>query len=199
MAKEDFVTTREAADKLGVSLRTVQLWVENGLLCAWKTAGGHRRILKKSVDELLHERANGVKEPQRHAANGGFNLVLVEREPQLIKLFHRQVAALKLPIRILTAPNGFSALLQIGQWLPDLVFTDLLMPDMDGFRMIAAIREHPDLGNTKIIALTSLSEVEVGLQGELPPGVLLMQKPIGFDRLAGLIHGLIKDPQTEAA
>ena len=46
----DVCSTREAADRLGVSLRTVQLWSEAGLLRAWKTPGGHRRILTASVD-----------------------------------------------------------------------------------------------------------------------------------------------------
>ena len=41
---DDVLSTREAAEQLGVALRTVQLWVEAGVLPAWKTAGGHRRI-----------------------------------------------------------------------------------------------------------------------------------------------------------
>ena len=35
--EKTFCTTREAADLLGVSVGTTQLWVENGLLAAWKT------------------------------------------------------------------------------------------------------------------------------------------------------------------
>lgn len=42
--KKSFCTTREAAGLLGVSVGTVQLWVESGLLQAWKTSGGHRRV-----------------------------------------------------------------------------------------------------------------------------------------------------------
>src|SRR5450830_1494157 len=51
-----FCTTRPAADRIGVSHRTVQMWVENGSLQAWKTAGGHRRITNESVERLLDER-----------------------------------------------------------------------------------------------------------------------------------------------
>ena len=50
-----FCTTKEAADLLGVSVGTVQQWVESGLLQAWKTAGGHRRVTRESVDSLLHK------------------------------------------------------------------------------------------------------------------------------------------------
>lgn len=45
-------STREAADMLGVSLRTIQLWVDGGVLDAWKTAGGHRRVSLDSVQRL---------------------------------------------------------------------------------------------------------------------------------------------------
>ncbi len=59
-ADEEVCSTREAAERLGVSLRTVQLWTEAGLLRAWKTPGGHRRILTSSVDRLL-QRRGGAK------------------------------------------------------------------------------------------------------------------------------------------
>ena len=48
-----FCTTREAAEILGVSLKTAQLWSESGLLEAWRTDGGHRRIFRSSVERLL--------------------------------------------------------------------------------------------------------------------------------------------------
>ena len=48
-------STRDAARLLGISVRTAQLWVEEGRLRAWKTPGGHRRILVESVDRLLDE------------------------------------------------------------------------------------------------------------------------------------------------
>jgi excisionase family DNA binding protein len=39
----NFRMTREAARMLGISLRTAQLWVENGTLEAWKTEGAGGR------------------------------------------------------------------------------------------------------------------------------------------------------------
>ena len=50
------LTTRQAATLLNVSVRTVQLWVESGALQAWKTAGGHRRISVRSIQQLLDEK-----------------------------------------------------------------------------------------------------------------------------------------------
>ena len=46
---KDFLSTRETAKHLQVSLGTVQKMVETGELLAWKTRGGHRRILMSSL------------------------------------------------------------------------------------------------------------------------------------------------------
>lgn len=53
----EFLTTREASKLLGVALTTIQLWVETGVLPAWKTAGGHRRISRQAVDKLRAEQS----------------------------------------------------------------------------------------------------------------------------------------------
>lgn len=45
----------EAAKILGVSPKTIQLWVDNGVLTAWKTVGGHRRVTVESVERLKRE------------------------------------------------------------------------------------------------------------------------------------------------
>jgi excisionase family DNA binding protein len=54
---EEYCTTRDAAGVLGVSLRTLQVWVESGVQRAWKTFGGHRRITVKSLEKLAAERS----------------------------------------------------------------------------------------------------------------------------------------------
>lgn len=47
------LTTREAARLLGVSVGTVQKWVESGELSGWKTPGGHRRVRWSAVAGML--------------------------------------------------------------------------------------------------------------------------------------------------
>jgi len=51
----------EAAKILGVSPKTIQLWVDSGILAAWKTVGGHRRVTVESVERLKRE--GGVVAP----------------------------------------------------------------------------------------------------------------------------------------
>ncbi|TXI19169.1 MAG: DNA-binding protein, partial [Roseateles sp.] len=53
----DTCSTTEAAQRLGMAVRSVQLMVDRGELQAWKTPGGHRRILRASVDAWLSSRS----------------------------------------------------------------------------------------------------------------------------------------------
>ena len=46
-------TTIDAAQLLGLAVRSVQLMVDRGELDAWKTPGGHRRISRVSVERWL--------------------------------------------------------------------------------------------------------------------------------------------------
>lgn len=53
---------------LGVSLRTIQIWVDNGILQAWKTAGGHRRVSVESVLSLKEgDESRSAQEDQRQS------------------------------------------------------------------------------------------------------------------------------------
>jgi len=66
---DPILTTRQAAQLLGIAVSTAQLWIENGVLPAWKTPGGHRRIRLSDVSGLLRGRAG--LQLGRLAANTG--------------------------------------------------------------------------------------------------------------------------------
>jgi two-component system, cell cycle response regulator len=54
--------------------------------------------------------------------------------------------------------NGVQALAKLGEWTPDLVITDIMMPEMDGYELCLRIKEQEQLRGTPVILLTSLSD-----------------------------------------
>jgi excisionase family DNA binding protein len=198
ISTSDVVTTREAAQMLGVALRTVQLWVEAGVLRAWKTAGGHRRIMRSSVDELLRQRVVAIGEtPDAGDAGSGqqahrYRVLIVEDEPALLKLFQLQFEGWKLPVDLVTATNGFEGLIRIGEKHPDLLISDLNMPGMDGFRMIRQLRNSPDFKDLQIVVVTALGKQDIADRGGLPQDIRVFTKPVPFSELERIVRAGIE-------
>ena len=193
-----FCTTREASEILGVSLRTAQLWVESGLLEAWKTSGGHRRISRDSVERLLFNPAmrSGARQEKADAGNPGtakpeapaageppLAILVVEDSTALRRLYELTLARWPFPVRITTASDGHEALIRLGLQRPDMLIADLNMPKMDGFHMLEAIRAIPELNDLAIVAVTGLDPKEILERGGVPEGVRVLPKPIPFGEL----------------
>lgn len=182
---EKFLSTREAAARLGVALSTVQLWVETGIVPAWKTAGGHRRIPVDAIDAVrMRQQAVLATAP----APDLFKVLVVEDDPVQRELYRRHFAEWNLPIQLLVAEDGFEGLLLIGRHAPDLIITDLAMPEMDGFKMIRRLKSQSAIIRGGIIVVTALSPKEIEAEGGLPAGTPVYPKPIPFAALRTVVE-----------
>lgn len=177
MAVNTYLSTREAADLLGVSLRSVQLWVENGTLRAWKTAGGHRRIPLESVNDLLRERAARTGEGLPAVT---FDILLIEDDPVQVELIRGRLEtlALPVPISLRVSTDGYLGLIALGEVLPDLLLLDLHLPRIDGFALLATLQGSSAYAKLPIVVVSALSAAEVAARGGLPAGISLLTKPV---------------------
>ena len=195
-ANDDLMTTREAGEALGVAVRTVQLWVESGVLPAWRTAGGHRRIARSAVDKLIAERSHVISQPVvKNEASASvvrpLKLLVVEDDADLLKLFTMVVEGWDFPVELSTAVNGFEGLVMIGQVRPDIVVTDLNMPGMDGLQMVRSLKkEGSGYEDLNLIVVTALSQGDIVDRGGLPEGTLMFQKPVPFSQIEAIARKL---------
>lgn len=182
MMDQDSCTTREAAKALGICVRTTQLWVESGRLRAWKTPGGHRRILCESVNEILRERENELG-----VSIHGFDVLVVEDERIQRQLLQSMLSRISPGITVRTAYNGVEGLIKIGEKQPQLLITDLMMPGLDGFHMLNTLIASPLVRPLQIVVITGLSAQEIAEHGGLPDGVLTFHKPLDMKALIAMV------------
>jgi excisionase family DNA binding protein len=190
--EKSFCTTREAATLLGVSVGTVQLWVESGVLQAWKTVGGHRRVMRNSVNSLLHKKP--TEQPVVNAPlldPSRLKVMIVEDDANLLRLYQANLSRWPMRPEVTLIDNAVSALLTMGRDCPDLLVTDLHMQGMDGFSMLRVLRETPEFAQTTIVVVTGLDAAEVELRGGVPANVEVLPKPIPFNRLLEIATGLV--------
>lgn len=192
-----FCTTREAAVLLGVSLTTAQNWVESGLLEAWKTDGGHRRISRDSVNKLLDD--SSARRSVEHSwgrlhenKQAKLQILVVEDQISLLRLYQIRMSVWSMSPVVEIAQDGIEGLVKIGLKCPDLLVTDLQMPHLDGFQMVRTLRTMPACEAMEIVVVSGVSEEDIAEAGGLPPGVTVFPKPVPFERLEEIAQRVLE-------
>lgn len=179
---EDYCSTDEAAKVLGVSLRTIRLWVESGALQAWKTPGGHRRITVRSLQKLVEERERVNRGSPAAPNPAADTLLVVDDDTDMLRLYELHIPEWKLPLALEFAHDGFEALLKLGEQRTALLVTDLNMPGMDGFRMVRTLRANQHYRDLPIVVVTGMDRNSIEALG-LPRDIPVFQKPLAFAEL----------------
>jgi CheY-like chemotaxis protein len=92
------------------------------------------------------------------------------------------------------AENGVQLVKNALAGRPDLVLTDLHMPEMTGSSMIAMLDMYPDLSGIPVIVITGATESELadmGIPGEIP----VLSKPFDFLKISSAIAKVDKNRQ----
>jgi DNA-binding response OmpR family regulator len=89
---------------------------------------------------------------------------------------------------VLSAAEALERLDQNGY---DLLLLDIIMPEMDGFKLCKRIREKEDYKTTPIVFLTAKSREEDKVKGLEAGANLFLSKPISPEQLLGIISDTI--------
>jgi YesN/AraC family two-component response regulator len=96
------------------------------------------------------ERQIGSKRTAQHRST----ILIVDDEPSTVELHSRMISAWSPACHIWKARNGKEALEIINKTHPDLVLLDLMMPELDGFGVLKAMRANPHSRDIPVIVLT---------------------------------------------
>lgn len=112
------------------------------------------------------------------------HVLLVDDETDLLQLLEAVLVHEGHTVR--TAQNGADALHDVWLNVPDIVVTDVVMPIMDGIRLVRALKAAPLLAHIPVI-LTSFVNVPRNL-----PVHALLRKPFGATELVDTISRLLR-------
>ncbi len=97
---------------------------------------------------------------------------------------------------VVEATNGREAVEVAQQERPDLILMDLAMPEVDGFSALRLVREHAELAEIPIIAITAYDMAESREKAETAGFAHYLTKPIDFQRLSVLIDKILTEPKA---
>ena len=85
--------------------------------------------------------------------------------------------------RTSTATTGDEALRRLRRVRPDLVLMDLIMPNMNGWELLARLREDSELARVPKVVMTAWPRPD-----DLPEGVSVLSKPFEWETLLHVVH-----------
>ncbi|SDC72818.1 hypothetical protein SAMN05216345_103456 [Cupriavidus sp. YR651] len=92
--------------------------------------------------------------------------------------------------KVVTAPDGQSAVARAASVRPDVVLLDLGMPAMDGFETARRLREIPELRHARLVALTGFGQPDDRRRTQAAGFDLHLVKPADLDALTRLLDEL---------
>lgn len=97
-------------------------------------------------------------------------------------------------LQFFDAGNGVQGLAKAREIKPDLIISDVQMPEMDGFALCAAVRADSALHATPFLLLTSLKDEASRQRGRLVGASAFLNKPVSVDELRERVRELLKLP-----
>lgn len=100
----------------------------------------------------------------------------------------------------LTAGDGKAGLAAIKKHKPDLVLCDITMPKMDGFQLLAELRNnHPEFADLPFVFVSALADKKQIVEGKALGADDYLTKPIDFDLLLATVQSRLRQVERMTA
>jgi CheY-like chemotaxis protein len=122
-------------------------------------------------------------------------VLIVEDDPDQLALADLRVSMAGYKVRVASSVNAFLQSM-LDEGAPDLLLLDVMLPDGDGFEVLAKMRRHPVLSSVPIVLLTARNDA-----ADIGKGLLLgadgyVTKPYTKNLLADVIRRVLKQDRA---
>lgn len=180
----DILTTFQAAKLCGVSHKSIERWIDSGLLRGFRTPGGHRRLNRSDLLEFVANRrtdGNGSAPVERL---GPIRVLIVGDEPVADPTITSQFVATE-RFALESASSCFEAGILVERYRPQVLVIDLEMDSLDGAAIWHHIRNDATHSGVLVIGVTESAEVARHASGSgMYHATMLRPLPPGAMRLA---------------
>jgi len=187
LTNKSVFSTGEVAQICKVSQQTVIRCFDSGRLNGFRVPGSRfRRITREGLIQFMKE--NGI--PLDQLDSGKRRVLVVDDEPaivdMLVELLERDGR-----FEVRTASTGFDAGVVAGEFRPDVMVLDYMLPDINGNVVCKTVRLNPNLEHVKIIIVSGVVNRDE-IESLLADGAQdFIKKPFEIDQLISKIAELV--------
>lgn len=140
-----------------------------------------------SVLELSHEIEEDMAKTKYHKTN--YRIVIVDDDDEILRFLQAELGSQH---KVYVCRNGKEGLQVILKQQPDIIISDVVMPEMDGISLLKAIRSNPNVSHIPFILLTSKAEYKDRIEGLSKGADVYLGKPFVVEELKVHIKNLIE-------
>lgn len=140
-------------------------------------------------DYLIEEGSNQTKE---NAA--GYTVLIVEDNDQMREFLADQV---NMSFSIETASNGKEAFEKLKKSHIDLIVTDVMMPEMNGYELCKAVKAEIDLSHIPVVFITAKNDLDSKIKSLQLGAEAYIEKPFSVKYFRQLIRSLLDNRRRE--
>ncbi|MBX6311618.1 MAG: PAS domain S-box protein [Isosphaeraceae bacterium] len=138
--------------------------------------------LPTEVLERTHEEASASEASPPVGAEPGSVVLVIDDDPAVRDLMRRALS--KEGLRIATAASGEEGLRLARQLRPEAITLDVMMPGLDGWAVLSALKSDPELAEIPVVMVTIVDDKNLGYALGAAD---YLTKPIDRDRLAAIL------------
>jgi len=182
-------TTGEAAEICKVSQQTIIRCFDRGIVGGFRFPGSRfRRIPRAALIAFMND--NGIS--SNSLDTGKHKVLVVDDDPQIVELFF-DVLERDGRFDVRTASTGYDAGVLTGEFMPDLIVLDYMLPDVNGNVVCQTIRKNPNFEHMKIVIVSGVVNQDE-INNLLRSGAdEFVKKPFNIEKLIERIGGLLSE------
>lgn len=152
-------------------------------------------FVQEALNWLLEETPNPLLDEidptamPRQAAQPSARILVVDDRADLRNYLKRLLSH---QYQVETVNDGLAALAAIRQSPPDLVLSDVMMPEMDGFQLLRSLRSQPQTQNIPLILLSARAGEEAQIEGLAAGADDYLIKPFSARELLARVGATLK-------
>jgi len=151
--------------------------------------GAAAYISKKEAQSYLLDIINKIL--SKSTLHQGQTIMVVDDSRTILKIVEEGLE--QAGFQVITAENGKNALGLLEVKRPDLILSDIDMPEMNGFAFCTAVHSNPDLASIPFVVMSSNSD-RAHMKRMLQYGAeAYITKPFNIDQLVILVEKLLSD------
>jgi DNA-binding response OmpR family regulator len=148
-------------------------------------------VLPQPVD--IPEEEDAADDEEKTKARTRYRVLVVEDDEEIRRYISGE---LSVNYRVTESCNGKEALQAVFDVKPDLVISDVMMPEMDGMALCRKIKQNITLNCIPVILLTAKTREEDNIEGLESGADVYMTKPFSIELLEKTVSNLIKSRET---